>query len=84
MTEPNKFDLVMQEIVRRGGLMSDFVGEGVKDKRPFDTEKITPKMQLDWFTQNFSPENEVKMRQDFGDEPIDAYIQNINKLMRGK
>jgi len=60
------------------------LGKNFVKNPPFDTQKITPKMQLDWFNQNFTPENEAYLRQALGNEAADNIISHMNKLLRGK
>ena len=79
----NRMDRITNLVNERVGRIIGTIKNDFKDTNPYRTEKITSKMQIDWFTQKF-PEQESLMRQQFGDEAIDEYVGNISKLMRSK
>lgn len=78
----SRFERVMKKLALRTDGIRTKIAEDLKGAKPFDTEPITPQKQLEWFGENFTQENEAMFREQVGDEPVDDYIQKMDKLIQ--
>lgn len=80
MQGKNKFELAMEEIIKRADKLSGLMTMSFEKKKPFDQPEISPKEQYYYYRTQFTPEMDQMSRQEYGDEMIDEYKLKMDKI----
>jgi len=73
------YDLVVDELLARQKDIKAELKERFKRTRPFRQESVSPKEALVEYDE-MAPEQIDRMREQFGDEPVDLYLGNIAQI----
>ncbi len=76
-----RYDRVLNKMMQRiEGVTDKLVGE-FKSTKPFDTKPVSTKDRIYDYVQ-LTPQDIQFARQHFGNEVVDTYLQNMEKLLR--
>jgi len=81
MVKESIYDLVVEELLKRQQDVRAELQERFKKTRPFRQEPVSPKEALVKYDE-LTPERIQMMREQFGDEPVNLYLENIGKIKR--
>ncbi len=73
------YDRVVKQLFERQQLVKDELRERFKKTKPFQQEEVSPKELLVQYDE-LTPERIQRMREEFGDEAMDVYLNNIAKI----
>ena len=81
MAKESIYDLVVDELLDRQSLVREELKERFKKTKPFRQTEVSPKEALVEYDE-LTPERIQRMREEFGDEPVDLYLGNIGKIQK--
>ncbi len=73
------YDLIVTEMVERQKLVKDELKERFKKTKPFQQTEVSSKELLVQYDE-LTPERIQRMREEFGNESVDLYLNNIAKI----
>lgn len=81
MVNESIYDLVVDELLNRQKDVRMELMERFKKTKPFRQEPVSSKEALIEYDE-MTPERIQRMREEFGDEPVDLYLGNMEQTKR--